>query len=51
VQVLFATVESHVNTVADAILSETGMQRLVDVANQMNNESERHPLLVARCAW
>ena len=33
VQVFFLAVESHVNTVATAILCEAGMQRLMDVAD------------------
>ena len=34
-QIFFPAVEAHVNTVAAAILSESGMKRLMYIANEM----------------
>jgi hypothetical protein len=49
VHVFFPAVESHLNTVATTILSEPGMKRLMDVADEMNDEPECNTLLIPRC--
>jgi hypothetical protein len=38
-QVFFPAVEPHVNGVATAILSESGMKGLMDIADKMGKES------------
>src|SRR5688572_30664448 len=48
-QSFFPAVEAHVNTIAAAILSESGMKRLMYIANEMCDEPPSGALLISRC--